>query len=94
MAICDACNKEMLAFTSCDLEQILVEGVVYDRIRHGDETCRWNAPNCHDCGVPRSGLHHPGCDVEECPDCGMQLISCWCDKVWGDEPGFRMAAGS
>lgn len=31
---------------------------------------------CHDCGVQLGELHLRGCDIEECPVCGQQLISC------------------
>ena len=37
---------------------------------------------CYDCGVDPGGYHHPGCDMEECPRCGGQLISCDC---WPEE---------
>jgi hypothetical protein len=33
---------------------------------------------CPDCAVPVGGLHHPGCDTEECPDCHLQAIGCDC----------------
>jgi hypothetical protein len=38
---------------------------------------------CHDCGVKEGQLHLPGCDMERCPFCGNQLISCRCvyDKL-------------
>jgi len=33
---------------------------------------------CHDCGIinKKGHLHKLGCDVERCPKCGRQLISC------------------
>lgn len=33
---------------------------------------------CHDCGAWEGQIHHWGCDMEECPKCGRQLISCDC----------------
>lgn len=34
---------------------------------------------CHDCGIAPGGFHHPGCDIEICPRCKGQLISCDCE---------------
>jgi hypothetical protein len=33
---------------------------------------------CHDCPALEGEYHEPGCDVEGCPFCGDQLISCDC----------------
>ncbi len=33
---------------------------------------------CHDCGVEEGKTHLFGCDMEECPFCGEQILSCSC----------------
>jgi hypothetical protein len=50
------------------------------RIRYGDEP-EFKVPirpTCHDCGVRKGQYHVPNCDVECCPLCGGQLLSCDC----------------
>jgi hypothetical protein len=36
---------------------------------------------CHDCGVAVGQLHVRGCDVEQCPYCGRQSITCPCEEL-------------
>lgn len=45
--------------------------------------------NCPDCNVKPSELHLNGCDVERCPVCGFQLISCRCDAKESDRIPWR-----
>jgi len=33
---------------------------------------------CHDCNCREGELHLMGCDMERCPFCGNQLVSCDC----------------
>jgi hypothetical protein len=84
MAICDYCQQEMLGHVGCKPWPEL------QRIPYGSEMrfpeprplrASWpniEAKTCHDCGAGDGELHHPGCDMEECPMCGRQSISCGC----------------
>ena len=55
-------------------------GKEFERIRYGNEKDDWGAADhpCGDCGARRDEYHVPGCDVERCPSCGGQMISCDC----------------
>lgn len=80
MSICQDCKKEMLEAKSCDLKfsKIKIDGEIYDR----DTTYFDVNDRCHDCGIENKNgnLHHFGCDIERCPKCGGQLISCDCEN--------------
>jgi hypothetical protein len=78
MAVCKACHKDMLKTDSCVKVPVLMpqggsgpkkalEPLPYD-----------GEGRCHDCNAAPGGYHHPGCDMERCPACGGQLISCGC----------------
>ena len=70
MAVCTWCDREMTTHVSCTISAL-----------HEQGARRALAPAirpCGDCGAPSGGLHHLGCDLQRCPCCSGQLISCGC----------------
>src|SRR5260370_31005995 len=69
-----------------------INGKTYARIRYGQESDDWGADErpCHDCAVVKGQLHVPGCDVERCPRCGGQVISCGCSHEQEAKPLQRL----
>lgn len=83
MSMCQDCGKEMLDpdTVSCSLDTINIDGQVFKR----DTSYYDHNEHCHDCGILNSpgNVHHFGCDIERCPKCGGQLISCVCFGLAG-----------
>ncbi len=81
MAVCDLCGEEMTEEKSCRPDPLVIGGMLYEPIRWKDERRMTRirlAGACPDCGVPSGGVHHHGCDMEECPSCHAQAIGCDC----------------
>lgn len=79
MAVCKWCEQEMSdpSTVSCtgNLEVEFPDGETLPSVPYDD---KGDNIRCHDCKVEGGGFHHPGCDMEQCPKCGGQLISCGC----------------
>ncbi len=62
---------------------LVIGGQTFQRIPYGRERgWRFNSRiPCHDCCVISGELHVPGCDMEQCPSCRIQLLSCLCEDI-------------
>lgn len=83
MAICVWCGQEM---TSRKTLTCFVQSMGFPDGKRLPCVPWMGEERCHDCGVVHEGHHHPGCDMEICPRCGGQLISCGCLNEPDPEP--------
>src|SRR5262249_24795386 len=84
MAVCDYCGLEMKVADGCSDRPIVIGGHAYKTIKHRRyRDMQGGTGRCGDCNVLPGRVHHHGCDMERCPACRGQSISCGC--VWAGE---------
>jgi hypothetical protein len=73
------------------LTHYVIDDIPLARVKYGEELL-WQEVDssfanisCHDCAVTKGEYHVPGCDMEACPKCGTQAITCGCNYKVDDE---------
>ena len=89
MAECKACKQDMLTADGCTVQFYSDFGDEKDYLRLRYEG-GYGQERCGDCGCKVGQFHHPGCDVERCPKCHGQCISCDCPKATEKEPRNKL----
>jgi hypothetical protein len=83
-SLCLFCGNDMADGAGCTDDPVGIGSLLYMPVRWGHETgYRFTEMTdlCGDCGVRRGGVHHHGCDLEQCPACGGQAIFCECPEM-------------
>jgi hypothetical protein len=92
-ATCPWCGQGMRVADGCTVGTfVFADGTERARFRWGEEGDGWPLASladdrCGDCGAEPGHHHHPRCDIERCPGCRGQALSCDCAEIEGRRPG-------
>lgn len=72
-------------------DKYLIKGVLYEPICYGDEEDCWgyidnDNCSCGDCGCKVGEMHLDNCDIERCPRCQGQMLTCDCGVKYRVSP--------
>lgn len=83
-AICSLCDQNMKTAEGCTLDKFIkrADGWISRPPKYGEGRDWPDLPErCPDCAVHLGNVHHSGCDIEMCPHCERQLLTCECDTI-------------
>ncbi len=61
------------------MSKLKIDEKLYEPVKVGDPGDWYEGETdavCDDCGAHYGKQHLEGCDIERCPVCGLQLLSC------------------
>lgn len=67
------------------MPKLLIQGKLYYPIKVGDEGDWYYGEKdakCGDCGHGCGEMHDLNCDIQRCPSCGGQMLSCDCGPAY------------
>jgi len=81
---CELCENNINNCSGCTEEKKIKFSNYPDMepVRVGDSEDS-SREKCHDCGALSGNIHHMWCDMERCPRCGDQFITCDCVAISG-----------
>ena len=77
-AICNDCHEDMSKAEGCVESEVKIGRKWYKRRTDTVLDGFMDDERCGDCGAEPGHFHHWRCDMERCPKCDGQLISCGC----------------
>jgi hypothetical protein len=76
------CTFTSIVFPNSEKSWIRDKGSLYDREGDVKFVLSQNPP-CRGCNVAYGNVHHVNCDVEKCPRCNEQILTCKCNSYVG-----------
>ena len=76
------CTYTSIIFPNSEKSWIRDKGSLYDREGNVQFVDSQNPP-CRGCNAAYGKVHHVNCDVEKCPKCNEQILTCKCNSYIG-----------
>jgi len=77
---CNVCNCLIADKRDTCGENVMVDNgsALAKPVRYGDEVQTLTDDRCPHCLVKKGGVHHPYCEIEQCPFCAGKIMLCGC----------------
>lgn len=86
----DSSKENLLEVAESQLDMYcVIAEIEYKRIKYGEEEQSSKKDYCGDCAINKGYFHVFGCDLEVCPKCNGQAITCECKDEFFKMKGFK-----